>query len=1313
MSPFRIVLRWVLTLLAMGLVLLALLVCGLRFAADRTDTLRDDISAMLARQFNATMRVETIEGDVRGLDPVLTIDELQLTGQAGVDSVPLLDIERVDLRLDTSASLRAWFPIFSRARVREATLHLYQQSDGSWHWPQPAELPPELVPESQFDLKRLDFWIGVLLRQRAMVDELRLVLHGIDDDVTLVAPRILMVGTPERAHVEGRLFIEGADEHALRAVLEITPGAGGADDFDARLQAHVNLDSLARLSRLLTERLPVKVADVSGEAEIWGRWHRGQLVDARARLSIPGLKLSSADGPLVLTDVGARGQWLRGEQDTWQAWINDLSLHSEAIPTSPLPERLYFEGDERGWQARSTPIDLAVVTAWSQQLPLPESLRQTLGTLAPQGSIEGLSMGRRHGQWQARAALQDVAVSPWHEIPGGGPLDAWVEVHGRQGHVRFVGQSGMQLAFPEIYAAPMILDWASGEVSWALDDTRDAFSVTGERLKAIWRGAQVEGGFRFASASGAATAGSGHDESGKFALNLDMRDVNAIDTPLMDWLPVNVLDEELRKWLAGGIAGRVPHGSLHFEQTLDGDDDSAADESGEANEANGATEGESEQDEFDGELRLALEIEDGTLTYDPEWPALERVSGRLELNNETLHATVDHAETLGLASEGTEVALENDVLDIAGPVQGPTQGLLRFLAAAPIDGMDTFAQWQSEGTVAGQLAVVVPMDDAEALEVDVQASVDAPSLLFSQLDLTLGNVNGALHYRHAQDTDFLTGELGARAFDGPLLARFDVGGEGISFEGRALARGLLQWAGMTQLDGLLNGYFPYSAQLDLEGEEPQLSVDSDLQGLAISLPPPFGKRLDEKVALRIDATPGQQLAVELSDRLRLRWRSLGPAAGQGQGQIWLERWPESAQWPGDRGWIVTWRTPRLYLGRWKSTLAALGESPGNSAAAASPGLIAQPGAALPELQRVSISTDCLHFRQRCLGSLEANASPLVDGWQLALAGTLVQGQASYRPGLEIPLDIDLARLNLDTLMPETTQMPELAEAIATAPEPTALPGWLDKVPDGEITIDTLLHQGRRLGPLLANWQASSQRLRVAPLALTLGEVTAAGELVWEASGPQASLTRSRLSLTGGDLGSALAALDQPVAIRSATTRIDSQLAWPGTPWQFALERSRGSIEAALDDGRFVTLDSPSARLIGLLNVDNLLRRLRLDFSDVTGEGTAFDSVRGEATLYGGRLETRGPVEIDGPSTQFTLNGSVDLAARRLDMLLGITVPVSQNLPLAAVLVGAPYVGGALFLADKLFGGWLDKVTRIHYRVQGPWTSPQITLEDAE
>ena len=155
------------------------------------------------------------------------------------------------------------------------------------------------------------------------------------------------------------------------------------------------------------------------------------------------------------------------------------------------------------------------------------------------------------------------------------------------------------------------------------------------------------------------------------------------------------------------------------------------------------------------------------------------------------------------------------------------------------------------------------------------------------------------------------------------------------------------------------------------------------------------------------------------------------------------------------------------------------------------------------------------------------------------------------------------------------------------------------------------------------------------------------------------------------------------------------------------------MEAELRSGRFVNVASTPARLVGLLNVDNLVRRLRLDFSDVTGQGTAFDRVTGAATLYGGILETRGPVEVEGPATRFTLEGRVDLARRELDQRLGVTVPISRNLPLAAVIAGAPVVGGALFIADRLFGDAIDRVTRIHYRVRGPWTAPQISVESAE
>lgn len=134
------------------------------------------------------------------------------------------------------------------------------------------------------------------------------------------------------------------------------------------------------------------------------------------------------------------------------------------------------------------------------------------------------------------------------------------------------------------------------------------------------------------------------------------------------------------------------------------------------------------------------------------------------------------------------------------------------------------------------------------------------------------------------------------------------------------------------------------------------------------------------------------------------------------------------------------------------------------------------------------------------------------------------------------------------------------------------------------------------------------------------------------------------------------------------------------------------------------------RLIGLLNFDNILRRLRLDFSDVTAQGTAFDRVHGTADVNGGLLTLRGPLQIDAPAATLTLSGSVDLVSRELDQRLGVTLPVSQSLPIAAIAVGAPIVGGALFLADQLFGDALDRATTLHYRVRGPWTSPQVTLE---
>ncbi|SDG07405.1 TIGR02099 family protein [Onishia taeanensis] len=1312
MSPFRLLSRWALTIVAVLLALLAVLLLTLRLAASELDRLRPEVESLLSDRFNAELKMEQLSGGFHGLDPSLSLGQLTLASRTE-PARPLLEIDSAHLRLDGIATLLG-MPQVDDAKIRGVTLHLYQNPDRSWHWPQPAELPPEIIPDGSFTLERLDYWVGVLLRQRLAVENVRVVLHGLDRRLAFEAPRLLMAGDAGRAHIEGQLHVANNPDATLTAVLEVLPGQGGLADFNAALQARMELDQLVELAGVLSRNEPLKVDEAQGEARLWGRWHHGALEDVRLDVDVPRLLLSHEQQPLDLQDIRVTGQWLRGDEG-WQAWLNtrgdsetDVTTTDAGAPAEqdatpdeaaqgagtgsgaeegasetlsgkpdaagrPLPRHWQASGDANGWWLKTSRFDLAALAAWRDRVPLPDGLQRVLGRLAPRGQVGGLEVGHRDGHWRAVVALYDVAVDPWQGAPGGGPLDAWVEAEDLSGSVRFAdtGDAPTALNFPDIFAAPMALSSASGKVSWVYQDK--GVSVTGRDLAVKWRGAPVTGSFDLEA---------GRTAPGDLALDLAFTDVDASRIDLLDWLPVKALPAELTEWLGLGVAGIVDDGSLSLNLPLADDLHTE-----------------------DVDLSLALDIRDGTLPFAPGWPALEGVEGQLRLDNQRLSADVEKASLVGLEARDATVSLNDEQLEVSSQAEGSTTALLDFLAAIP--DLDIGREdWSGQGSLAGKVDLAMDLGAPDALSLDVSASVDEPRLGLAPAGLNVFNVNGDVTYRYRDRQGGLYGELGARAFEGPLLADFDGDAQSMTLTGRALARGLLEWAGTPDLAPLVSGYFPYTLRMPINGEKPTVTLDSRLEGLAVNLPPPFGKRAGEAVPLTLNFDQARERGeMVLRDRARLRWRN---APSGTQGQVWLENWPLEPSWPRGPGWSLQWQTNRLPISPWVDALSGLslqhlsGRQGGSQRAAAD------------SLATIGLSTACLSLNNHCLGTLQANADSLGGGnWHMTLDGSIAKGEADYRPAAARTVNVDLTRLSLDGLWPAPEAPTQVFDEVAVEPEPLPLPGWIDAVPDGRLRVAEMTRLGSTLGPLNLNWQASPSQLVLAPLGLTLGQVTARGELIWEAAGSDSSLTRSRLRLDGGDLGTALAALGQDVPIRNAETHVESQLAWPGAPWQFALVRSRGSLDVNLLDGRFLNLQSGSAKLIGLLNFDNLLRRLRLDFSDVTGQGTAFDRVNGSATLYGGILETHGPVQIDAPATQFSLEGQVDLARRELDQRLAITVPVSQALPVAALVAGGPVIGGAVFLAQRLFGRAIDRVTRIHYRVQGPWTDPRISLESAE
>ncbi len=1286
MTPIRQLSRWVLTLVALSLAIVALLTLLVRLGLGLAEGFMPRLESLLSARFGAEVQIRELDTGLTRFDPVVALSGLVIRSRQGLGNVPLLEVGQARLQLDAGTTLLESLPVVEDARIQDVTLHLYQDVEGRWLWPDPARLPPELELETELDLEHLDFWVGLLLRQRAWVENFRLVLHGQERRIALHAPRLLMSGDARRAQLEGQLRLEdpALDREApvMQVALEILPGPSGMRDFSAALQADMQFDSLMSLVEVLGAGDPFRLEASSGNTRLWGRWHRGQLADARLDLEVPRLAMSHRDkrGELrriVLNDLQARSQWLRRD-DGWEAWLEGdaesaerdepRGLNDRWGPALPRYWHLRRSGDD--WGLNTTAFDLGSLAAWRDRIPLPEALSRVIDSLDPRGRITGLGLGRKDDQWVARAAIRDVAVSPWQRVPGVGPLDMWVEARGLKGKVLFAGDDGTELHFPEVFGPPLSLSRASGEVRWSYDGPRTV--VSGRDLRVGWQGADVEGDFGLSAVAG---------ERGGFGLSLGFRDVDAIDTPLSDWLPMEILGEELRAWLGNGVEGRVPEGALRLHVPISG----------------GAS-------RIPPTFGLDLTIEEGRLPFAADWPALDAVSGELSLQDGRLTARVDHAESLGVEAREGRVSLEEGQLDVNADLSASAGALRDYLLAIPAEGMAMVDDWRGEGSAEGRLGLALTLGEPGSLALEVATEVALSRLTYTPMDLTFSDLAGLLTW-HQEGTDAgLEGRLEGRLLGSPLRADIDTRSEGIDLSGTTSAPALSRWAGAPALEEILEGQFPWQGRLTFGEGSGRLRLDSSLEGLAVALPAPLGKSAAQRrpLVLNVDLAGGR-IEGRLGDQLNLRWRDL-PGSTIGQGQLWLGR-PPLVDWPSGEGWWIDAFMPRLDLAAWRQAMSGLAPPRGTSDGA--DGMIGR-------LRAVRLETACLENAGGCVGSLQAEGRPQADGgWRGELNGSLLAGQVDYRPGLRDALDIRLTRLSLDGFLPDLAEGGTLMDQIATPPAPEPLPSWVGDLPDGRLRIAEIDRQGRRFGPFTSYWQATPERLTLAPLGLTLGEISARGELVWETAGASDSLTRARLDLDGRDLGSALERLGQPGLIRSQETRVSSQLAWPGTPWQFALERSRGSVEVFLRDGRFVNIESPTARLVGLLNVDNLLRRLRLDFSDVTRQGTAFDSVTGTATLYGGILETNGPLEVEGPATFFSLEGTVDLVRRELDQHLSVTVPVSRNLPLAAVIAGAPVVGGALFIADRLFGDALDRVTRIHYRVRGPWTSPQISVESAE
>lgn len=353
----------------------------------------------------------------------------------------------------------------------------------------------------------------------------------------------------------------------------------------------------------------------------------------------------------------------------------------------------------------------------------------------------------------------------------------------------------------------------------------------------------------------------------------------------------------------------------------------------------------------------------------------------------------------------------------------------------------------------------------------------------------------------------------------------------------------------------------------------------------------------------------------------------------------------------------------------------------------------------------------LALGDRTLHNIAVNGLSLPDRWVVTTDSARAKGRLVI-PSDGGPVVADFERVHLLRAKSDATDGNAQEELLTFEDQLRAfrkldMGSW----PDVNVAIASLQINDSDLGHWAFQLRPEPYRLRVSNMEARLNSLTLLGDLTWSVLRDR-EMSRFKGSITGGQLADLNQLFGAEIPLTNKKTDIELDIDWPGRPDAFSARKLSGSVKARLDDGVILQQSNTAQvfRIFNLLNADTLWRRLKLDFSDLYERGVAFDALSGKAQILNGLVTLDPELQIVGPSGAFKLSGTTDLGQETLDMKLVVVLPLTQNLPLAALLMGAAApVGGALFVLDKLLGDPLSKLTSASYGVTGTWDDPQVKL----
>jgi len=1244
-------------IIAFGLILAAFYVSLGRQLVPLVAEYRAEVQEKAQAALGMPITLGRLEGRWEGFAPRLLAHDV-LLGEG--DSAMRLD--RIAIVPDLAGSLWAREWRLSRLELSGVQLSVAEDAEGKWRVEGLPTRTEQKPPEPQKMLESLQRVRGLVVRNS------QITLEPIGESpLTLSYTDLSLRVDGERLRLDGRSILPDGQPLALNIQGRVQPQRWQ----HAEAQVYLSLpqsDWAAWLPRRLTADWHLQTLKMGGE--LWVSWREQALERAALRLNASQLSMSFADRESVqLEDLGGEAYIDRNEQG-YRLLLDRLAFDLDGERWGDARIQLQQDQAKQHWRLQADRLAIAPIATLVRALaPLPPTAAETLTALQPNGTLRNLQLDyypqmESPQRLQFAANLDRISIAAQNWIPAVGNASGSILGDLGGGELR-VDSDDFSLQLAPLYPEPWHYRHAGGRLTWALDE--QAFTLAAPYLRIDGEEGKIAGDFLIRLARDPAA-----EDYMDLRVGLSEGDARFTEKYLPTRSPA--LSPALVSWLREAIrGGTVEQGYFQYQGALNkGASDSAR------------------------ALSLYFKVRDAELAFQPGWPLLQQ--GRGEVLIEDSGVRVRLAEGRILDSQVRDATAEipragaGNVpqLAVKGQVNSSLADALKLLQEAPIGTAELFAGWQGQGALSGTLDLQIPLGKGTPRVIVDFASDDA-KLKIPEPELAFEQLSGNFRYDTARG---LSAEaIQARLFGAPVKGKAVATGAPGKPASRLEAQGtvglqrLVEWLAIGQ-SLPASGELPYQLRLDLAGEDSQLQIDSSLQGLRIDLPAPFGKSAGERrdTSLRMSLQGAERhYGVQHGTLAALAFAAPPGAWAQGRGELRLG--PGAANLPARAGLYVRGRLPELDLKAWQAVL----EQHGKADAQQTTGSL---------LRRAQVEIGRFDGFGTRIDDLGLDLRRLSDAWDLGLRSSTIGGSVRLPDAEGGTIVADLQHLRL----PAPAQTGEAASK--ERPDPLA-----DVDPQSLPVMDVAIKRISLGDDVLGAWTLKlrpvSAGIEFRDIALDLKGLKITGSGGWD--GAQ---TWYKGRLEGRNLADVLLAWGFAPSVTSDSFRLDVDGQWPGSPAWFAMARYSGSMQPRLRKGQFVEVDgsAQALRVFGVLNFNSIGRRLRLDFSDLFSKGLSYDRLDGRLLAKEGVFNTREPITVSGPSTNLELDGTLDMARDQIDAKLLVTLPISNNLPLAALIVGAPAIGGALFVVDKLLGDRVARFASVQYDVKGPWQSPKISFD---